>query len=103
VEALERGVAQHVRPAEDLGFHLNIARATHNPSFVDVSRWIVAFYELDPEIPCAMDIVGHRRIYEAIAAGDANGARKAMRDHLDEVENRRVTRSLSADTQNPRT
>jgi GntR family transcriptional repressor for pyruvate dehydrogenase complex len=92
VEALVRGVAEHRRPDEDLGFHLDIARATHNSSIVEVSRWIVAFYELDPNIPNEKDVVAHRRICEAIRSGDADGAREAMREHLEEIESRFLLR-----------
>ncbi len=88
VKALERGVAEHRRPDEDLGFHLNIARATHNHYIAEVSVWIATFYQWDPDIPNEKDVMAHRRIYEAISSGDADGGAQAMREHLEEVENR---------------
>jgi GntR family transcriptional repressor for pyruvate dehydrogenase complex len=88
VRALEKGVMEGRRPPEDMGFHLNIAQATHNPRFAEISRWIVAFYELDPDIPNEKDVQAHDRICEAIAMGDEEAARRAMREHLEEIESR---------------
>jgi GntR family transcriptional repressor for pyruvate dehydrogenase complex len=88
VHELQKGVWDHRRPDEDLGFHLDIARATHNPYILEVSRWIVAFYDLDPNIPTKHDVEDHRHIYDAIQKGDANGARQAMIEHLEEVGGR---------------
>ena len=98
VAALAVGVSEHRRPDEDMGFHLNVARATHNPSIVEISRWIVAFYEIDPLIPDTRDISAHRAVYEAIRDRDADGARLAMQIHLQEVESR--FRALAAQDDN---
>jgi GntR family transcriptional regulator, transcriptional repressor for pyruvate dehydrogenase complex len=88
VDALTRGVSEHRRPPEDMEFHLHIARATHNQPIIDVSRWIVAFYELDPEIPDATDIDDHRTICNAICNRDASDAQLFMRKHLKRIRNR---------------
>ncbi len=88
VDALETAVEEGRRPDEDLGFHLNIAKATHNQSIVDVSNWITAFYLLDSGLPTEKDIDDHRRIYHAIRDQDVAAVREAMRTHLDEIEAR---------------
>ncbi len=66
VQALEVGVSQHRRPDEELGFHLDVARATHNPAIVNISRWVIAVYAADPLIPNEQDVAAHRQIFEAI-------------------------------------
>ena len=87
VQALEVGVSQHRRPDEELGFHLDVARATHNPAIVNISRWVIAVYAADPLIPNEQDVAAHRQIFEAIRDGKQNKARKAMREHLEDTEN----------------
>jgi GntR family transcriptional repressor for pyruvate dehydrogenase complex len=86
VIALKKGVAENIRPDEDLGFHLDISKATHNRSIMDVSHWITTFYMIENEVPTIKDIEAHQRIYEAILHRDPNAARAEMRSHLEEVE-----------------
>jgi len=86
VEELARGVAEGIRPPEDLGFHLALARATKNSAVVDVSSLTVRFYEADVYMPDELDVEGHREIYEAIKNGDPDAARQAMDAHLEEIE-----------------
>jgi GntR family transcriptional repressor for pyruvate dehydrogenase complex len=88
VEELESGVASGIRPPEDLGFHLALARATKNGAVVDVSSLTIRFYEQDVYMPDDSDVEGHREIYEAIKNGDPDAARQAMDDHLEEIERR---------------
>jgi GntR family transcriptional repressor for pyruvate dehydrogenase complex len=88
VAALENGVAAGLKPPEDLGFHLALARATKNMVLVDVSSLIIRFYQKDVQMPDYMDVIHHRQIYEAIKNRDPEAAREAMRIHLDEVERR---------------
>ncbi len=88
VAVLETAVKEGRRPEEDLGFHLNIARATHNQSIVDVSNWITAFYLLDTGLPTEKDIEDHRKIFHAIKDQDVDAVREAMQTHLNEIEQR---------------
>lgn len=88
VEELESGVAAGIKPPEDLGFHLVLARATKNGAVVDVSSLTIRFYEQDVYMPDDLDVEGHREIYEAIKNGDADAARQAMSAHLEEIERR---------------
>jgi GntR family transcriptional repressor for pyruvate dehydrogenase complex len=88
VDALAKGVAEGIRPPEDLGFHLALARATQNSALVDVSSLTIRFYEQDIYLPDSLDVKGHREIYNAIKARDPEMARQAMRDHLAEMEPR---------------
>jgi DNA-binding FadR family transcriptional regulator len=79
-------------------FHLRIAEATGNSALVLMvqSLWDqrlgTLFSRLDHHFarPAtqAQAIREHRRIVAAIAAGDARGARRAMRDHIEETSRR---------------
>ena len=88
VEALQKGVDDGIRPPEDLGFHLALARATKNSALVDVSSLTIRFYEQDIYLPDTLDVEGHREIFKAIKAKDAEMARQAMCDHLAEIKRR---------------
>jgi GntR family transcriptional repressor for pyruvate dehydrogenase complex len=93
VAALETAVALGVQPPEDLGFHLDLVRAAHNGSLLRISSAINAFYEHDPAMPTERDVREHRAVAEAVAAGDQQGARGAMRAHLQvELDVRRPER-----------
>jgi len=96
VVELEKGVARGEKPPEDLGFHLILARASHNSALLDTSSMIVRFYEGDVFLPDAADISEHRAIYEAVRDGDAQAARQAMRDHLDRMVELRCATNDSA-------
>jgi GntR family transcriptional repressor for pyruvate dehydrogenase complex len=76
----------------DVAFHATLARATHNrllavllDSIADVMRGVrqIAF-DLPGSHSHAIDY--HRTIYERIECGDAGGARRAMKAHLDDSE-----------------
>jgi GntR family transcriptional regulator, transcriptional repressor for pyruvate dehydrogenase complex len=97
VAELERGVASGIKPPEDLGFHLAVARATKNRALLDVSSLTARFYQKDMYLPDDVDVHGHREIYEAIRNGDANAAREAMRLHLEEIERRYLQQDSKAD------
>jgi GntR family transcriptional regulator, transcriptional repressor for pyruvate dehydrogenase complex len=88
VEALRKGVEEKRRPFEDLGFHLDIAYATHNQSIINVSQWIVAFYQIDPEVPDNIDVSGHTHTLEAICNRNPEAARTSMHEHLSAIEKR---------------
>lgn len=70
----------------DFQFHLQIARATDNPYFVDVLSHldpaIAPRARLDPASYMSRVNSEHINIYEAIARRDPEGARAAMRTHL---------------------
>ncbi|MFM0114689.1 FadR/GntR family transcriptional regulator [Paraburkholderia nemoris] len=72
--------------SEDFQFHLQIARATRNPYLVDVLSQLDPRMSpranLDPERYLSRVNHEHTDIYEAIARGEAEGARAAMRMHL---------------------
>jgi DNA-binding FadR family transcriptional regulator len=79
---------------EDLGFHRAIAEATGNPEFPRFLQFIGRHLIPRRTVSGLPERMGgeraylaliqeeHRRIYHAIAAGDARGAREAMRRHL---------------------
>lgn len=88
VKELAKGVAKGIRPPEDLGFHLALAKSTKNKALVDVSNLIVRFYEKDLQMPDKIDVTRHNQIYEAVKNQNPEAARVAMRIHLDELERR---------------
>jgi DNA-binding FadR family transcriptional regulator len=95
LEAIERA-AEAGRSAvdEDLEFHRAIAEATGNPEFPRFLQFIGRHLIPRRTITGLPERMGgeraylellqeeHRRIHEAIEAGDARGAREAMRRHL---------------------
>lgn len=84
----------------DYNFHLAIARAAHNPYFLQIEEHIGAqiiphakLHVLAPDIPEDLSFLRmvkseHEAIYKAIVAGDAGGAKAAMRAHLDHSQKR---------------
>jgi len=82
VERLREAVRAGYRPPEDLGFHLDVVRATHNSSLARVAGAIVGFYERDDVLPTERDVREHGAIAEAIARRDAEAARQLMHEHL---------------------
>lgn len=96
VAALRQRLEAHVearhRLAEflprDMEFHRQIAAMTGNPIFPAIIEamfgWLGAFYVDMVSVPGAEDltIAEHQRIFEAIAAGDADEAAAAMHDHI---------------------
>jgi GntR family transcriptional repressor for pyruvate dehydrogenase complex len=76
----------------DAGFHVAIARATGNQMLIDLVGAVadalrrsreLSFRPSDAEERAIAD---HQRILDAIRAGDSERARRAMRAHLDHVE-----------------
>jgi GntR family transcriptional repressor for pyruvate dehydrogenase complex len=76
----------------DAGFHVAIARATGNQMLIDLVAAVadalrrsreLSFRPRDAEERAMAD---HQRILDAIRAGDSERARRAMRAHLDHVE-----------------
>ena len=82
VERLAEAIGQGIAVPEDLGFHLDLVRATHNAALWRVSGAIISFYQWDGQLPTEQDAIDHRAIYEAVRARDASLARQAMIDHL---------------------
>jgi GntR family transcriptional repressor for pyruvate dehydrogenase complex len=70
------------RPPTDLGFHVDLCRATHNPLLLAIVRWVITFYARSGQIPVRRDTDHHVQIYEAVRAGDAEAAHLAMQMHL---------------------
>jgi GntR family transcriptional repressor for pyruvate dehydrogenase complex len=85
VDRLRDAVRVGYRPPEDLGFHLDVVRATHNTSMSRVAGAIVGFYERDDVLPTDRDVAEHGALAEAIARRDPDAARRIMRDHLSET------------------
>jgi DNA-binding FadR family transcriptional regulator len=89
--ALERGEAA---VDEDFAFHQAIAAAADNPHFTRflefLGRFLIPRHSIRAGLQRPRDLKAylqriqdeHRRIYEAIRAGDAAAARRAMRAHL---------------------
>jgi DNA-binding FadR family transcriptional regulator len=85
----------------DFQFHLEIARATQNPHFVDLmsalGTMIIPRARLEPADALSTErrdylrrVNGeHESIFDAIANGDAEAARAAMRTHLANSRERR--------------
>jgi GntR family transcriptional repressor for pyruvate dehydrogenase complex len=86
VERLEHAVAAGYRPAEDLGFHLDVVRATHNAALSKVSYAIISFYTHDDALPTGRDVREHRAIFEAIRDHESARARACMEQHLQAEE-----------------
>lgn len=85
----------------DFQFHLEIARATQNPHFVDLlstlGTMIIPRSRLESENPARIERMEylkrvnseHESIYQAIAARDVEGARASTRTHLVNSRERR--------------
>jgi DNA-binding FadR family transcriptional regulator len=82
VERLAEAIGRGIAVPEDLGFHLDLVRATHNAALWRVSGAIISFYQWDGHLPTEHDVIDHRAIYEAVRDRDPARARQAMRDHL---------------------
>jgi GntR family transcriptional repressor for pyruvate dehydrogenase complex len=78
---------------EDFDFHLQVARSSHNHYFtsalLSLKKHIAdsillarTISQMDPKDKAVAINRQHRRIFEAIVAGDDEGARQAMKDHL---------------------
>jgi GntR family transcriptional regulator, transcriptional repressor for pyruvate dehydrogenase complex len=69
-------------------FHLALARASHNPLLAALTEPVMRVMDRTRELtplhggPSQRGALGHKRIYDAVAAGDADGAAGAMEDHL---------------------
>lgn len=72
----------------DMAFHKKIAALTHNPIYVAVSEamldWLGEFHSGLVRAPGAENVTlsEHETIYECIAARDADGAARAISDHI---------------------
>ncbi len=76
----------------DVAFHAALARATHNELFSllldSVAEIMIKVRQMAFDVPGtpARALKHHRAIFEQVKAGDPEGAREAMREHLIEVE-----------------
>jgi GntR family transcriptional repressor for pyruvate dehydrogenase complex len=72
----------------DVAFHLTIASFTRNPVFIALhdamSTWLRQQREISLDVPDQEQIAfaAHRKIFEAIAARDADAAEAAMAEHI---------------------
>lgn len=97
VDAFARATqAGHSTHAHDYGFHEGIARATANPRLVDVMRALefdVAHAvrvwrhlgRMKPYLRLQDAVDEHRAILQCIRERDAEGARRAMRSHIEKA------------------
>jgi GntR family transcriptional repressor for pyruvate dehydrogenase complex len=103
LEAMRRAVADVDAYVEaDIAFHLEVARASGNEVFANLVASLRALLRVwvdrvlrhagETETSLAM----HEPIIEAIAAGDPDAARAAMKAHMDRA-NRRLREALEAD------
>jgi DNA-binding FadR family transcriptional regulator len=78
----------------DLGFHLAVASASHNPFLLTllaplvkvIERVIVAGYRSPRAVEAGL--AAHERIWETVSSRDADGAETAMREHLADSQRR---------------
>ena len=94
--------------AHDAEFHRALAQATHNPLLVillDSIRDLMQEVRLRvSSYPGIAEVIvpDHYRVLECVAAGDEEGARRAMREHIDHA--RDFQRAVfSRDTDEPET
>jgi DNA-binding FadR family transcriptional regulator len=87
-EMLREYRAPNVLRRAGTAFHLALARASHNPLLVALTEPVMRVMDRTRELtplhggPSQRGALGHKRIYDAVAAGDADGAAGAMGDHL---------------------
>lgn len=85
----------------DSAFHVSIARATGNQTLLHLVAALMDTLResrersFEPQEAVATALEDHRAIVAALATGDANAAREAMRAHIDHVESL-IRRSLEA-------
>lgn len=93
LEANERAVSNQKQfEKTDVAFHYVLAQIPHNPILTalhaGIAEWLAEQRSISilaaGSIPAALH--AHKRIFEAIAAGNPDDAREAMAAHLKEVE-----------------
>ncbi len=82
VEDFRRDFGKVKNPESDIGFHLDLCRASHNSAFVAIMGWIAQFYAKRAKAPRRRDVEDHARIFAAVARRDAEAARAEMKRHL---------------------
>jgi len=88
----EKAARQELAIEEDSEFHYTIARASKNKVILKVLDVMMDILRESRERSLQVEgrreksLAGHRRIYNAIKRRDAEGAEKAMRQHLAEIE-----------------
>ena len=91
VEIMRTGTAED-GDAADEKFHLTVAEASNNAAMVHTIQTLWRMREELPDVKATYQAVcihdaatrteEHRAVFEAIKAGDAAGARAAMREHF---------------------
>jgi GntR family transcriptional repressor for pyruvate dehydrogenase complex len=82
VRDFRRDFGRVANPSSDLGFHVNLCRASHNNAFAAVMTWISQFYAARAKPPKMKDVEDHQRILEAVKRRDPLMARREMTRHL---------------------
>jgi GntR family transcriptional repressor for pyruvate dehydrogenase complex len=85
VEAFRTQLGVIRRPPTDLGFHVDLCKATHNAPLLAIVQWVIQFYAKSGQVPKAKDVLDHERICLAVVSRDPDAARDAMRSHLEWV------------------
>jgi GntR family transcriptional repressor for pyruvate dehydrogenase complex len=94
---VEPACAEAAASEADIGFHLAVAGATHNPVLVILMERLAVIMRRRPwsdfkhrtrrtAAGTRRDVAEHRAVLEAIAAGDGQAASRAMGRHLLSVE-----------------
>jgi DNA-binding FadR family transcriptional regulator len=93
LDACEKSVATPERFVDaDVAFHFAIVQATHNQLLIALHRAVLDWLReqrvssIEPAGSAKAAQRAHRKVCEAIRAGDADRAEQAMVDHLNEVE-----------------
>lgn len=92
VQRREGRVAEDLFHQADVAFHQALVGATGNPALIGMAKTIHAAllkarYPLArPQYRTERALPEHRRIFEAVAAGDERKAREAMANHLQTIE-----------------
>jgi GntR family transcriptional repressor for pyruvate dehydrogenase complex len=85
---LDKGIRLGIKPPEDIGFHLALAKSSKNSAIMDATYLIFRFYENDPSLPIESDLIAHKSIFNAVRDGNSVRAHQAMLDHFIELEKR---------------
>jgi DNA-binding FadR family transcriptional regulator len=92
VQRRDSATAEDLFHQADVAFHQAVVGATRNPALIGMAETIHAAllkarYPLArPQYRTERALPEHRRIFEAIAAGDERKAREAMANHLQTIE-----------------
>jgi GntR family transcriptional repressor for pyruvate dehydrogenase complex len=91
IQTIEQTTSVEVTMEADVGFHMNLAFATHNRvythlmrSFYDVLQYGLSriFSVVDPQEAVRQVLAQHTKVFEAVRRHDPDAAREAMDSHI---------------------